>query len=244
MLEGRRSFGIGLGRRLVILTLMVGCSPAESSDDPSQQAVTDGEGPETYSDAPPSEEARHVSELAPVPIPSPLVVPAGASMTFRLSESLSTESNRAGDGFSGTLVSDLASAEGEVLVPSGSRASGVVVVSQESQSADESAVLELKLESVEVGGEMHPVAASIVATEVRSETRDSGRETAAKIGVGTAAGALVGGLIGRDRQGALIGAGAGAVAGTAVAITTNDGHARIDAGSAVTAVLEEPLKLR
>lgn len=49
------------------------------------------------------------------------------------------------------------------------------------------------------------------------------------------------GIIGRDRRGALIGA--GAVAGAAVPVTTNDGHARIDEGSTITVVLDESLEI-
>ena len=129
------------------------------------------------------------------------------------------------------------------MVHAGSRTDGVVAVAQESQSADEPAVLQLRLESLEIGGEARSVRTTIVETEVRSQTRDSGGETAHKIGLGTAAGALVGGIIGRDRRGALIGAGAGAVAGAAVAVTTNDGHARIDEGSTITVVLDESLEI-
>ena len=79
------------------------------------------------------------------------------------------------------------------MVHAGSRTDGVVAVAQESQSADEPAVLQLRLESLEIGGEARSVRTTIVETEVRSQTRDSGGETAAKIGLGTAAGALVGG---------------------------------------------------
>ena len=94
-----------------------------------------------------------------------------------------------------------------------------------------------------VSGEPREIHATVTQTAIRSETRDSGGETAVKIAAGTAAGALVGGIIGRDRRGALIGAGAGAVAGTAVAMTTDDGHARMDQGSNLTLVLDESLEI-
>ena len=244
MTDGHRSLGLVLAPWMMVLALVGGCGPAESSDNLGDEAMLQGEVPLSHDkEVSAAEEPSGLEEAAPA---TPVVpaVPSGTSMTLRLAQSLSTESNRAGDWFNGTLVGDLTSPEGDILVPAGSRTNGVVVVAQESQSADEPAVLQLWLESLEVFGKTHAVTATIVETGVRSETRDSGGETAAKIGIGTAAGALVGGIIGGDRRGALIGAGAGAVAGTAVAVTTNDGHARMEEGSIVTAVLGESLEIQ
>jgi hypothetical protein len=165
-------------------------------------------------------------------------------MTFRIAQSLSTESSHAGDRFQATLVGDVSSGAGSVLIPSGALANGVVVVAEESPSSDVPAVLELRLESLEVDGEVRTLRGAVIAADVKSDTRDSGSATAAKVAVGTAAGALVGQIIGRDTRGTLIGAGAGAVAGTAVAVTTNDGHAKIEEGGTLTVLLDEPIALR
>lgn len=236
-------------RSCVILALLAGCSPAESSDYPGGTAVT--EAPlanvaETMSDDAGSvtgEAGSPVEELVVAEREVPAIDP-GTELRFRIAESLSTESNVSGDQFQLTLLDDLISSTGAVLVSSGSLGQGIVAVAEESQSSDEPAVLQLQLVSLEVDGALRSVVATVVAADIKTETRDSGGEKAAKIGLGTAAGALVGGIIGRDRRGALIGAGAGAVAGTAVAVTTDEGHARIEEGSTVTVVLDERLEIR
>jgi hypothetical protein len=118
-----------------------------------------------------------------------------------------------------------------------------VAFARESPSANQPAILELRLETLDVGGATRPLVATVIQASTRGETRDSGGETAAKIAVGAAAGALLGRLIGRDRESAVIGAGAGAVAGTVFAVTTDSGHARINEGATVTISLDEPLRL-
>ncbi len=141
-------------------------------------------------------------------------------------------------------MEDVLSAQGEVLVPLGSVAQGVVVQSQESQGSDQPAVLALRMEMLAVRGDAHPLEATIVEAEADADTRDSGGETAAKIAAGAAAGALLGRIIGGDTEGTLVGAGAGAVAGTVFAVTTKGGHAEMDEGSTLTVRLDEPLPLR
>ena len=205
---------------LLALAVVTGCGPAESADNPENEALAE--------------------EMAREAVP---MVPAGTQMTFRLTQALSTESNTTGDRFSATLVGDVRSPSGEILVPAGARANGVVAFARESPSSEEPAVLELRLESLEVGGETRPFAATVVEASMSQEARDSGGETAAKIAVGAAAGALLGRVLGRDREAAVIGAGAGAVAGTVFAVTTDSGHARIGEGATVTISLDEPIEL-
>jgi hypothetical protein len=207
----------------VILGVVAGCGPAESRENPEGQALAGEQG---------------VAEAAPP------TVPAGTQMTFRLGESLSTASHETGDRFRAEVVADVRSADGDLLVPAGTRADGVVAFAQESPSADEPAVLQLRLASLEIAGETRPFEATTVDASANAGTRDSGGETAAKIAVGTAAGALLGRVLGRDREGAVIGAGAGAVAGAVFAVTTNEGHATISEGATVTVVLDEPLVIR
>lgn len=231
------------------LALVAGCSPAESSDYPGGTAVTEASLANVAETT--SGDAGYVSAETGLPVEETVVVEPeiraidpGTELTFRIAESLSTESNVSGDRFQLTLLGDVISPTGAVLVSTGSAGQGIVAVAEESQGSDEPAVLQLQLVSLEVDGELRSVAATVVGADIKTETRDSGGEKAAKIGLGTAAGALVGGIIGRDRRGALIGAGAGAVAGTAVAVSTDEGHASIEEGSTVTVVMDERLEIR
>lgn len=246
----RRSSGFLAALGVMVLAALTGCTPAESRDnpegepiaaeEPAEQQMSAEESPASPESAPPASAAATRSP-APEPEAAAVAVPSGTRMTFRLDESLSTKSTRTGDTFETTLTHDVVSPQGDLLIPMGARARGLVVEAQESQGSDELAVLALRLESVTVDGESHPLKATIVEADASNETRDSGGETAAKVAVGTAAGALLGRIIGRDTKGALIGAGAGAVAGTVFAVSTQDGHAEMHEGSMVTVVLDEPL---
>ncbi len=253
--------------------LLAGCSQAESKDNPQAEAIPAAEEPaeapaveastaERMAEQPASQRPTASPPAAqpaprqpaaapppvaeePPPAPTPTVfAAAGTHMKFRLAESLSTKSSLVGDRFQATLTEDVVSPRGEVLVPLGSVAQGVVVQSQESQGSDQPAVLALRMEVLAVRGDSHPIEATIVEAEGSADTRDSGGETAAKIAVGAAAGALLGRIVGGDTEGALVGAGAGAVAGTVFAVTTKGGHAEIGEGSTLTVRLDEPLPLR
>ena len=231
----RRRLHAYKGRSLSTLTLLIalpilgGCGSVESREGPGDEAALNVNGLEGGTG-----DGRERA------VPS--AVPAGTNLTFRLSSSISTETHAEDDRFEATLVNDVTGPDGRTLIAAGTRAIGVVAVSEESPSDADPAVLELRLESIEVDGVSRRLPATTVSAEAASETRASGGESAAKIAVGAAAGAVVGRILGQDRRGALIGAGAGAVAGTALAITTDEGHARINEGSTITVVLDSPLE--
>ena len=87
---------VGLATGLIVLTLATGCSPAESIGNPSDEPVAEAEGPLGEAEIAPDSEAPVVPEEIAPPEPS-LVVPGRTEMTFRLAQSLTTESSRAGD---------------------------------------------------------------------------------------------------------------------------------------------------
>jgi len=183
-----------------------------------------------------------VEEPAPRPAaePEPRAVPAGRTLDLTLVTRLTTEEAREGDAFWATVTEDVLGADGEVLVPLGSRVRGRVVESRESASADEPAVLGLALETITVNGAERPVRASVVEVDVAAQSRDSDGKTAVKVGIGAAAGAVLGKILGKDDKDALRGAAVGAIAGTAVAVATKDGHATIEEGARIVVRLDEP----
>lgn len=243
------------------------CSEAESRESPETQPVAAVEEPaaadaatSANAELPPAPaETRRPAAPPPAtepaprePAPAPAepeatpvrFAPAGTEMTFRLDKSLSTRSSETGDRFHATLIEDVLSADGQILVPLGSVARGVVVDSRESGGSNTPAILALRLEVLDVHGETQPFEATIVAADASADTKDSDVTTAAKVAAGTAAGALLGRVIGGDSKGTLVGAGAGAVAGTVYAVKTRDGHATMDEGSLLTVRLDEPLPVR
>jgi hypothetical protein len=198
------------------------CSEAESRDAPETDAPASPRAEaETESDAP----ARHT-------------VPEGTSLTFRIDETISTETHAAGDRFTATLHSNINDVEGTQVISEGTASQWLV---SESTTTDGQALLAVQLESIRVNGAWVPLAATVTEASIDSDQAATGGETAAKIGVGTAAGALIGQILGGDTRSTLTGAGVGAAVGAVVALTTRGGSATLPAGSAVVVQLSEPL---
>lgn len=205
-----------------LLFTVAACSTSEANED--DESVV------------PEEEvaAEEVRTPAPAPEPEPrMVLAAGTSLTFTTGSELSTKSSQAGDQFEMTLLDDVLSDDGEVLLPAGIFGVGVVTASEKSPNSDDPAILTLELAYLLLDGEEIPMAGEVTGAEILGDRKDDGTETATKIGGGAAVGALVGGLLGGGDD-ALKGAVIGAAAGTVLALTTKDGHANIPAGTLLT----------
>lgn len=170
-------------------------------------------------------------------------VPEGRTLVFRVEETVSTGSHDVGDEFTATLAEPVLAADGSEAIPVGTTSRWVVTES-ESESADsDRALLAVALRSVRLDGAPVPIEATVTGTEIQTEPGDSGTESVAKVAVGTAAGAIIGQILGRDTESTLKGAGVGAVVGTVVALTTDDGEARLTPGSTITVRLDESLQV-
>jgi len=151
------------------------------------------------------------------------VIPAGARVRVRLDQTLDTDSTHPGERFTATLDEPIV-VRNRVVVPRGTRFSGVVVNSRNSGRFRGRALLQVALRSFRLDGVTHPV-----STE--GETKVSGshkKRNLALMGGGPAAGAGIGAAA-AGKAGALIGAGAGAVAGTTTAWITGKKRLRLPA---------------
>ncbi len=172
--------------------------------------------------APPAPEAQAAqptpppAPVIPPPPPPPRILPAGTSLSTRLSSALSSKANNAGDGFSGTLVNS-ARLNGNVVIPAGSPVTGVVAGAHSAGKFKGAATLSLKLVSVDVRGRTYPIETALIS----QETKGKGKRTGVMVGGGAGGGALIGGVAGGGK-GALIGGLVGAGAGTAGAALTGN----------------------
>jgi hypothetical protein len=170
-------------------------------------------------------------------------VPTGTAMTFRVDETISTQSSHRGDRFTGTLTADVTGVEGDVVLPAGTKARWVVNQAISDGGLGGGSVLAVRLEAIRLNDAWVLAEGTVTATELQLDEGDSNAETAAKIGVGAAAGAIVGQLLGKDTKGAVTGAAAGAALGTVVALSTRSGAATIPAGSRIEVRLDRSLVL-
>jgi hypothetical protein len=167
-----------------------------------------------------------------------LAIPAGTVITVRLGETLSSKSSQAGQGFSAT-VAEPVTVDGKTVIEQGAAAHGTVVAAKPMGHFKGGALLEVRLNSVNINGRDTNIQTSAVARSVKGK----GKRSAGFIGGGAGAGALIGALAGGGK-GAAIGAAAGAGAGTAGAAFTGNKEIVLPAEQALSFRLTQPVDVR
>jgi hypothetical protein len=203
--------------------------------------------PTTPPPAPPPAPPPPPAATPPAPPPAARTVTStvgvGTNMTLTLNETLSTESNAVGDGFTATVDAPVYGSDGEVVIPVGARVRGRITQVQKSGRAGETAVLGVAFETVSFGGDSYPLDATVVQANPERVSRSSTGETAGKVAVGAAAGAILGRILGKDTKGAIIGGAVGAAAGTAIAMGTSDVDAVLREGSKMVIKVDSPVSV-
>ena len=166
-----------------------------------------------------------------------VALPAGTHLTVRLAQSIDTNRDRAGSHFLAHTTVPVTE-NGRVIVPRGAACRGHLVESKSSGRLKGRAVLSLRLDSIEMGGRIYPIATSST-TRV---SRNHKKRNLALIGGGAGTGAGIGAIAGGG-VGALVGAGAGAVAGTTGAVITGKRSLHLPAETRLSFVLREPVRL-
>lgn len=235
-----RLLALSLIAFLALAPLACSKKPADNTaSTDNSTAAPNGAAPNTADDsnqAPPPQSAPMAEK--PRPEPKPVVLPAGTVLTVRMGEAVGSKISQPGQTFSATLAQPV-EVGGRTVIPSGASASGVVADAKPLGRFKGGAALELKLTSVTIHGNEHPIeTAALTRTQA-----GKGKRTAVMAGGGAALGALIGGLAGGGK-GAAIGAVAGGGAGTGGAAFTGNKDIVIPAESAVSFTLSQPLQLR
>ncbi len=207
----------------LLLLFLAGCSSKPSDK------LADNSG-DTSKSQPPSLLSKLESK--------PVVLPEGTVVTVRLSHSLSSKGNKAGDAFSG-VVAEPVEADGKVVIPKDSPATGTVTSAVPLGKFKGGAKLAIVLDSVTINGTKYDVQ----TTSVSRSMKGKGKRSAAMIGGGAGGGALIGALAGGGK-GAAIGALVGGGAGTAGAAFTGNKEIVFPAESALSFRLEKPLSVK
>jgi hypothetical protein len=169
-------------------------------------------------------------------VPGHITIPAGTFVTVRVDQYLSSDKNKAGDGFSATLSRPLV-ANGLVVSRRGETLGGRVVEAKKAGRVKGVSQLQIALTSLTLAdGHQIPIQSELTSiTGPTSKERDAGA-----IVTTTAAGAAIGGAAAWG-TGAAIGAGAGLVASTIGVLVTRGHPTVIYPESQLTFRLAEPV---
>jgi len=171
--------------------------------------------------------------------PAEVNIPAGTSLAVRVDQRISVKTSHAGETFTGEIVEPITDTDGGLLVPKGSRVSGVIDAAHRRGRFKGASLLELRLTSMTVDGTEYPLR----TRDLSERKKGKGKRSAAFIGGGSGLGMLIGGLAGGG-TGVLIGGLAGGGAGTAAAGLTGNRDLDIPAESIVHFKLADDLVLR
>jgi hypothetical protein len=166
--------------------------------------------------------------------PHSVTIPAGALITIRLADTLSSSKNHAGDAFSATLDQPLV-VDGFAVAERGAHIEGRVI--DTGQSGKDLALQLIKLHTSD--GQDVPLNTEKIT---REGSQDTGRQTGEKVGGGALIGAVIGAIAGGGK-GAAIGAGAGGAAGGGVAAATHRKPAQRLVETRLTFRLAQPVTL-
>lgn len=168
----------------------------------------------------------------------PIVVGAGTAINIRLGSALGSKLSQAGQTFSGSVAQDVLVGSA-VAIPQGATVSGTVTDAKPLGKFAGGAVLQVRLDSINLNGSDIPV-----QTALRTfSQKGKGKRTAVIAGGGAALGGLIGGLAGGGK-GAAIGLAAGGGAGAGGAALTGNKDIVLPSEAAVSFELSQPLELQ
>lgn len=182
---------------------------------------------------------------APLAPPRPQVIvrtiPAGTNLRVRNNETISSQTAREGQTFSGVVASDVFDTDGRIAIPSGSTATLVVRSAIDQGKMQGRSELSVDVGSVTIAGREYRLDTSDVAREGKQGV-GMNKRTGEFAGGGAALGGIIGALAGGGK-GAAIGALSGAGAGTVTQSVTRGKAVAIPAETVMSFKLETPVHI-
>jgi uncharacterized protein YfiM (DUF2279 family) len=250
------------GNRLAILTLAVlaGCSrdratagSQDGSDRDLQRPTVDASAALNDRPAKVSSPTKKVvtkpgTKVAAKPAAKPAPKPAanrertlavGTAIQAKFDDGINSRTNKAGQKLTGTVASDVKDKQGHVVIPAGSKVHLTIASIHESENkGDKTGKLVLTPTKVEISGRSYPLSGSAVALDRTLKDRKTNGGDVAKVGIGAGAGALLGTAVtGGSTKGAVIGGALGAAVGAQRAVQTQDRDVVVPAGSRLKVML-------
>jgi hypothetical protein len=176
-------------------------------------------------------------KTAPAAAKPAVLIPAGSTLRVSTIDAIDVDSSQAGKTFRGSL-SDPIMSGGNVLIPRGAPVVLVAAKVEQGGKMKGSDLIDLKANSITVGGKQVPIVTNVVENKSAGEGKKTARKTLGGAGLGAAIGAIAGG-----GTGAAIGALAGG-AGGAIVSASGQPHLKIPAESMLQFQLLADLKIQ
>jgi hypothetical protein len=173
----------------------------------------------------------------PPPPPPPVELEAGTSISIRMTDSVDSDRNQAGDRFRATLDQPIY-VDDHIVVPANSDVEGRVVDLATAGHFKGKSQLALELTRISYNGHSY----SIQTNQWSKQGGSRGVRTAETVGGGAALGAIIGGIAGGGK-GAAIGAAVGAGAGTGVQAATHGEQIHVPPETVLNFRLEQPVSV-
>ena len=186
-----------------------------------------------------------VAPITPVVSANSGTLSAGSTMEVQLTQQLSTETNKAGDTFTATVVNNVMATNGEVVVPAGAIVHGRISALDDSDNPTDKALIQLQFDRLSFNNRNYDFRGNItnVAT-VEQRDRSAGDVTRGAV-TGAAAGAVIGAIIsGRDLDDIIKAGAIGAAAGTVISLGVGDVEHVLPAGTRMTIQATQSVALR
>ena len=168
-------------------------------------------------------------------------MPLGSEVSVRTNEAIDSATAVEGQTFDAQVTRDVRDANGDLVIPRGSRASVVIKSASKGGRFRGASDLVLDLQSVTINGRQHRIDTADMSRPGKPGV-GANKRTAEYTGGGAALGAIIGAIAGGGK-GAAIGAGAGAGAGALTQIITKGGSIKVPAESVLTFNLDKPLRV-
>jgi uncharacterized protein YfiM (DUF2279 family) len=238
------------GNRLVLLALalLAGCGGDQDGSAATDNPNRDLQRPAVDANSPLNDRAdkagssKTKAKVASKPASASLA--AGTAISAKFDAGISSRTHKAGQKLTGTVSSDVKDKNGRVVIPAGSKVHLTISAIKESENkSDKTGKLVLTPTRVVIAGVSYSLSASAAALDRTLKDRKTNAGDLAKVGVGAGAGALLGTAVsGGSTKGAVIGGVAGAAVGTQRAIETQDRDVVVPAGSRLKVTLKAPFR--
>src|SRR3954471_10110418 len=132
---------------------------------------------------------------------------SGTAISAKFDASISSRTHKAGQKLTGTVASDVKDKNGHVVIPAGAKVHLTIAAIHESENkGDKTGKLLLTPTKVVIAGHSYPLKGSAIALDRSLKDRKTNGGDLAKVGMGAGAGALLGTAVsGGSTKGAIIG---------------------------------------